>query len=187
MITDSVQGAVPRRRRILVVDDIEDSRDLYAFYLNHVGYHVTVALDGETAIRLAQQQRFDVIVMDLAMPKMDGVEATRRLKTDERTRQIPIIIVSGHAIQGLAGRSEEHTSELQSPCNLVCRLLLEKKNIRALWRHGERGCGDGGHRTTAGSWCAVSLPWGARRAMDVRVPGMRLWCDEYDTCAPAPG
>jgi len=43
----------PDPRRILVVDDIEDSRDLYAFYLNHVGYHVTVALDGETAIRLA--------------------------------------------------------------------------------------------------------------------------------------
>jgi len=119
MITDPVQGAVARRRRILVVDDIEDSRELYAFYLNHVGYHVTVALDGETAIRLAQQQRFDVIVMDLAMPKMDGVEATRRLKTDERTRQIPIIIVSGHAMQGLAGAARAAGAEgyCMKPCS----------------------------------------------------------------------
>ena len=109
----------PDPRRILVVDDIEDSRDLYAFYLNHVGYHVTVALDGETAIRLAQQQRFDVIVMDLAMPKMDGVEATRRLKSDARTRQIPIIIVSGHAMQGLAGAARAAGAEgyCMKPCS----------------------------------------------------------------------
>jgi two-component system, cell cycle response regulator DivK len=92
---------------------------LYAFYLNHVGYHVTVALDGETAIRLAQQQRFDIIVMDLAMPKMDGVEATRCLKTDERTRQIPIIIVSGHAMHGLAGAARAAGAEgyCMKPCS----------------------------------------------------------------------
>src|SRR5437879_7579505 len=138
MITDSVQGAVARRRRILVVDDIEDSRDLYAFYLNHVGYHVTVALDGETAIQLAQQQRFDVIVMDLSMPKMDGVEATRRLKTDERTRQIPIIIVSGHAMQGLAGAARAAGAEgyCMKPCSPE---TLEREIERVLaggWLHG---------------------------------------------------
>jgi len=113
------RDVTPDPRRILVVDDIEDSRDLYAFYLNHVGYHVTVALDGETAIRLAQQQRFDIIVMDLAMPKMDGVEATRCLKTDERTRQIPIIIVSGHAMHGLAGAARAAGAEgyCMKPCS----------------------------------------------------------------------
>jgi CheY-like chemotaxis protein len=56
--------------------------------------------------------------MDLAMPKMDGVEATRRLKTDERTRQIPIIIVSGHAMQGLAGAARAAGAEgyCMKPC-----------------------------------------------------------------------
>ena len=115
----NVQAGVSRRRRILVVDDIEDSRDLYAFYLDHVGYHVTVALDGETAIGLAQQHEFDVIVMDLAMPKMNGVEATRRLKSDERTRRIPIVVVSGHALQGLAGdaRAAGADGYCMKPCS----------------------------------------------------------------------
>ena len=102
-----------------IVPGMSFPRALLEPKLNHVGYHVTVALDGETAIELAQQQRFDVIVMDLAMPKMDGVEATRRLKTDERTRQIPIIIVSGHAMQGLAGAARAAGAEgyCMKPCS----------------------------------------------------------------------
>src|SRR6266850_6431775 len=79
---------LPRLRRILIIDDIEDSREMYAFYLEHSGWHVEVASDGEMGLQLALTAPFDVIVMDLAMPKMDGVEVTRRLKTDERTRQI---------------------------------------------------------------------------------------------------
>jgi len=108
-----------RRRRILIVDDVEDIRDMYAFYLEHNGWYVEVAPDGETGIRLAQTAPFDVIVMDLAMPKMDGVAATRLLKSDARTRHIPIIIVSGHALQGIAGAALAAGAEgyCMKPCS----------------------------------------------------------------------
>jgi len=91
------------RRRILIVDDNEDTREMYAYYLKSVGWHVEVAPEGETGIALAQQpDGFDVIVMDLSMPKVDGWEAIRRLKADERTKSIPILLLTGHPINGAA-------------------------------------------------------------------------------------
>src|SRR5256885_15101059 len=59
---------------------------MYAVYLEHAGFHVQVAPDGEAGLQMAQNEPFDVIVMDLSMPKMDGWEATRPLKADNRTR-----------------------------------------------------------------------------------------------------
>ena len=88
------------QRRILIVDDVEDNRDMYAVYLEHAGFHVEVAPDGEAGLQMAQNEPFDVVVMDLSMPRMDGWEATRRLKADERTRHIPILILTGHALKG---------------------------------------------------------------------------------------
>ena len=86
----------PCRPRVLVIDDAEDNRSLYAFFLEHEGFEVDVAADGEAGVALAQAGVFDVIVMDLTMPKIDGWEATRRLKSDERTSTIPIIILTGY-------------------------------------------------------------------------------------------
>ncbi len=88
--------------RILIVDDSEDVREMYAFYLREVGCHVEVAPDGAAGVQFAERGSFDVIVMDFAMPTMDGREATRRLKADERTRHIPIIILTGEANGGAA-------------------------------------------------------------------------------------
>lgn len=81
---------------MLVIDDAEDNRSIYAFFLQHEGFEVAVAADGEAGVDQAQQGEFDVIVMDLTMPKMDGWEATRRLKSDVRTRTIPIIVLTGY-------------------------------------------------------------------------------------------
>ena len=75
---------------------------MYAFYLERHGFYVAVAADGEAGIRTAQSEPFDVIVMDLSMPRMDGVEATKQLKADARTREVPIIVVTGHALRGKA-------------------------------------------------------------------------------------
>jgi len=86
----------PYRPRVLVIDDAEDNRSIYAFFLEHEGFEVDVAADGEAGVALAQAGVFDVIVMDLTMPKIDGWEATRRLKSDERTSTIPIIILTGY-------------------------------------------------------------------------------------------
>ena len=84
------------RPRVLIIDDAEENREIYRFFLAHDGFDVEVAADGEAGVALAACRPFDVIVMDLTMPKMDGWEATRRLKADALTRAIPIIIVTGY-------------------------------------------------------------------------------------------
>ncbi|MBX3192774.1 MAG: response regulator [Labilithrix sp.] len=81
---------------MLVVDDYEDTRLIYAETLRFAGFEVAEAANGRDAIELARRINPDVVVMDLAMPVMDGWEATRRLKSDPRTRTIPIVAVTGH-------------------------------------------------------------------------------------------
>jgi CheY-like chemotaxis protein len=82
---------------IMVVEDNELSRDALSRRLQRRGYRVVVAVDGAEAIALAHHERPDVILMDLGLPKIDGWEATRRLKGDVATRHIPIIVLSAHA------------------------------------------------------------------------------------------
>ena len=91
---------------ILVVDDYEDNRQMYAELLAYAGYQVAEARDGAEAIAMAHRILPDLIVMDFSLPVIDGWEATRRLKADERTRPIPVLALTGHAPEGLAGHSE---------------------------------------------------------------------------------
>ena len=86
----------PAPPRVLIIDDAEDNRDIYGFFLAHDGFDVEVAADGEAGVEMARRTPFDIIVMDLTMPRMDGWEATRRLKADARTAAIPIIILTGY-------------------------------------------------------------------------------------------
>jgi CheY-like chemotaxis protein len=88
----------PQPVLVLIVEDYADAREMYAAYLQLSGYRVAEAADGETAMGLAAELRPDVIVMDLALPGVDGWEATRRLKADARTASIPIIALSGHTL-----------------------------------------------------------------------------------------
>ncbi len=83
---------------VLVVDDFQDAREMYAEYLEYAGYRVATAANGAEAVEKALSERPDAILMDLSMPLMDGWEATRILKADERTREIPVLALSGHAI-----------------------------------------------------------------------------------------
>jgi two-component system, cell cycle response regulator DivK len=85
---------------VLVVDDFQDNREMYAEYLAYCGFRVIEARNGKEAIEQAFSQNPNVIVMDLSLPVMDGWEATRRLKADGRTRSIPVIALTGHALSG---------------------------------------------------------------------------------------
>jgi CheY-like chemotaxis protein len=85
---------------ILLVDDVEDNREIYAQHLRFHGFRIDEAENGQTAISRAIAYRPAVIVMDLSMPRMDGLEACRRLKSDAATRDIPIIVLTGHAYAG---------------------------------------------------------------------------------------
>lgn len=80
--------------RILVAEDERDIRDLIVYTLRFGGYEVLEAGDGEEAVRLAQQETVDLILMDVRMPRMTGYQACTMLKNDERTEGIPIVFLS---------------------------------------------------------------------------------------------
>ena len=89
---------VADRPLVLVVDDSEDSRCICAEYLEHHLFRVATAEDGHVGIERVFELLPDVIVMDLCMPVLDGLAATRRLKSDERTRHIPVIALTAYAM-----------------------------------------------------------------------------------------
>lgn len=83
---------------VLVVDDYDDAREMYAESLLVSGFRVAEATNGIEAIERARALSPDVILMDLSLPGLDGWEATRRLKADPRTRHIPVVALTGHAM-----------------------------------------------------------------------------------------
>jgi CheY-like chemotaxis protein len=83
---------------ILLVEDNEASRDALARRLERRGYQVVLAVDGQQAVSVGRSARPDLILMDLGLPVIDGWEATRQLKDDGSTRDIPIIVLSAHAM-----------------------------------------------------------------------------------------
>jgi DNA-binding response OmpR family regulator len=83
-----------KRRRILVADDEVYILHILEFSLNLEGYEVISAASGAEALAKAAQERPDLVVLDVMMPEMDGHEACRRLKSDERLRDIPVIFLS---------------------------------------------------------------------------------------------
>jgi two-component system cell cycle response regulator DivK len=83
---------------IMVVEDNEASRDALCRRLERRGYGILWAADGEDAVTIARTRLPDLILMDLGLPGIDGWEATRRLKQDQATRGIPVIVLSAHAM-----------------------------------------------------------------------------------------
>jgi two-component system cell cycle response regulator DivK len=111
-------------RRILVVDDFDDNRAMYAEFLAYSGFIVDEASDGAQAVEQTRRFLPDAVVMDLALPVMDGWEATRRIKADPSTRHIPVVAVTGHALAGHSRVAREAGCDafLAKPC-LPERLL----------------------------------------------------------------
>jgi two-component system, cell cycle response regulator DivK len=93
--------------KVLVVDDFEAGRDLSAEYLTFRGYQVETADDGAMAIEKAREFLPDAILMDLSLPEIDGWEATRRLRADDRTKDIKIIALTAHALESEKERALE--------------------------------------------------------------------------------
>jgi CheY-like chemotaxis protein len=85
-------------KTILLVEDNEDNQAIYRIILIHNGYSVLQAWDGESGVRMARDHRPDLILMDLTMPVVDGLAATRMLKEDPATSAIPVIALTAHAM-----------------------------------------------------------------------------------------
>jgi CheY-like chemotaxis protein len=130
--------AYPRVRartpRILVVADSADNREMYAAYLTFQGLEVVEAANGTEALEHAFARPPDLVVMDLSLPGVDGWQATRLLKADPRTKDIPVIAVTGHALAGAPERAAEAGCDgfLTKPC-------LPEDLLREIQRTLERG------------------------------------------------
>ena len=92
---------------LLLVEDNEDNRIIYTTVLRHLGYEVIEAQDGVQAVELARDVQPDLILMDISIPRLDGWEATRILRGDPRTRSIPIIALTAHALADDRERASE--------------------------------------------------------------------------------
>jgi two-component system, cell cycle response regulator DivK len=105
-------------KKVLVVDDDLDTRIIWLTALEHHGYHVIGANDGPEGIASAQEHAPDVIVMNLSMPKLDGLSATAVLRQDPRTATIPIIACTGFVRQDGGDRAEDAGCDayLEKPC-----------------------------------------------------------------------
>jgi CheY-like chemotaxis protein len=84
--------------RILLVEDNEMNRDMLSRRLQRKGYSVLIAHDGEQGLAKAHSEIPDLILMDISLPFIDGYEVTRRLKANPRTRHIPVIALTAHAL-----------------------------------------------------------------------------------------
>lgn len=103
---------------ILIVDDTDDVRELYAEYFSFVGFSPVEASNGREAIEQADRHHPAAIIMDLAMPILDGWEATRILKGDSRFKDVPIIVLTGNAMPEhiRAARDAGADAVLRKPC-----------------------------------------------------------------------
>ena len=97
--------------KILLVEDNEMNRDMLSRRLQRKGYEVTMAVDGRQGIEVARTGGFDLILMDMSLPEVDGWEATRQLRAVPETRNVPIIGLTAHAMAG------DREKALEAGCN----------------------------------------------------------------------
>ncbi len=136
---------------VLIVDDYAEGREVCAEYFAFRGYRVATAEDGLDALDKAHALHPDVILMDLSLPRLDGWEASRRLKADENTRRIPIIALTAHALASAREKAVEAGCDavMTKPCP-PRDLEAEVRRQLGLESEGERAADD----TTPGSAAA---------------------------------
>lgn len=113
-------------KRILLVEDNELNLDMLKRRLDRVGYEIIVAMDGQASLQMAEDTQPDVILMDMSLPVMDGWEATRILKKNNATREIPIIGLSAHAMSEDRERAFEVGCDDYETKPIHLNRLLEK-------------------------------------------------------------
>jgi two-component system, cell cycle response regulator DivK len=103
-------------RKLLIVEDNQDNRELAIKVLKNKGYEIFEAVDGEEAIEKAISEKPDLILLDISLPKLDGYEVAKRLKSMEEFQEIPIVAFTAHAMKGdrekvIAGGFEGYISK----------------------------------------------------------------------------
>jgi two-component system phosphate regulon response regulator PhoB len=121
--------------RILVVDDEEDILELVRFHLAREGYQLTLAATGEEALKKAKRETFDLVVLDLMLPGLDGLEVAKALKADARTKSVPIMMLTAKGedadvVSGLEIGADDYITKPFSPRVLTARVkaLLRRRS-----------------------------------------------------------
>jgi len=122
--------------RILIVDDNETNRDILRSRLGPQGYELLEAADGEEALAAARQHHPDLILLDVMMPKMDGIEACRQIKADASLPFMPVVLVTAKSdskdvVAGLEAGADEYLTKPLDQSALVARVksMLRMKEL----------------------------------------------------------
>ncbi|CAN5854429.1 response regulator [soil metagenome] len=118
------------QKTVLIVEDQLEALTINKIYLERSGYHVLAAENGLEGIRCAREHRPHLILMDLSMPKLDGVGATLQLKQDPVTRDIPVVLLTAHGYGSVGRRAREAgcAGFLAKPCD-PHRVLVEVQEL----------------------------------------------------------
>ncbi len=124
-----------RRDTVLVVDDTPDTLGFLTDTLDHAGFTVLIATDGEAALDLVDQITPDLVLMDAVMPGMNGFEACRRLKREKLLAQLPVIFMTGlsqteHVVEGLAAGGVDYVTKPIVVDELLARIRVHLANAR---------------------------------------------------------
>jgi len=122
------------REKILAVDDEEDILELLRFNLSREGYQVSCAETGEDALRMARTKPIDLMVLDLMLPGLDGLDVTRKIKNDPKLRHIPIIMLTAKGeeadvVTGLELGASDYVTKPFSPRILVARIKAALRSV----------------------------------------------------------
>lgn len=126
------------KERILVVEDEEDILELVRYNLSREGYQVVCVTSGEETLKIAGSESLDLIILDLMLPGIDGLEVAKRLKNDSKTGNIPIIMLTAKGeeadiVTGLELGADDYISKPFSPRILIARIraILRRKTTKA--------------------------------------------------------
>jgi len=138
-----------RRDTVLVVDDTPETLGFLTDTLDHAGFTVLIATDGESALALVEQITPDLVLMDAVMPGMDGFDTCRRLKGEKLLSHLPIIFMTGlsetaHVVQGLAAGGVDYVTKPIVIDELLARIRVHLANARIA--HGSRAALDAAGR-----------------------------------------
>jgi len=137
-------GKTMSKETILIVDDEEDILELIKYNLKSEGYQILTAQTGEAAIKIARQSQLDLLILDLMLPGIDGLEVTRYLKNNASTRDLPIVMLTAKGeesdvVTGLELGANDYISKPFSPKVLIAR-------IRAILRRRRKQSEDSGNQ-----------------------------------------
>ncbi len=139
------KSAAPHREKVVVIEDEADILEVVQYNLSREGYRVLTSRDGEEGLATVRREAPDVVLLDLMLPGLDGIEVCRRLQADPVTSSIPIIMVTAKGeetdvILGLAVGADDYVAKPFSPKELVARVkaVLRRGPLKADSGAGER-------------------------------------------------